>query len=144
MKGKSCLTNAIVFYIKATDLLDQSREGDVVYLNFTKVFDTVSCNILIHKLMKYGPDKWPVEWTKNWLNCHAQRIVISGTKSLWTLVPSGAHQGVNLGPILFNLLINHLDDGTECSLNKFTVDTTGTDQRFVLCFRGTELAGEMG
>ncbi|KAK4830190.1 hypothetical protein QYF61_009217 [Mycteria americana] len=102
----------------STDLVDEGREVDVVYLDFTKAFDTVSCNILIHKLMKYRLDKWPVRWIENWLNCNAQSIVVSGTKSLWTLVPCDAHQGVDLGPVLFNFFINDLNDGTECTLGK--------------------------
>ena len=53
--------------------MDEGREVDVVYFDFTKAFDTVSCSILIHKLMTYGLDKWPVRWTRNWLNCRAPR-----------------------------------------------------------------------
>lgn len=85
--------------------------------NFTKAFDIVSFNILIHKLMKYGLGKWPVRWIENWLNCHAQRILISGANALWTLVPIGAHEGVNLETMLFKFLID-LDDGTECTQTK--------------------------
>ena len=52
---------------------------DVVYLDFSKAFDTVSHNILIGKLRKCGLDDWPVRWIENWLNGRAQRVVISST-----------------------------------------------------------------
>ena len=51
-KGQACLTNLIAFYNEMTGLLDEGRAADVVYLNFCKAFDTVSCNI--DKLTKYG------------------------------------------------------------------------------------------
>ena len=44
--GKSCLTNLIAFYNEMTSLMDEGRTADVVYLNFSKAFDTVSCNNL--------------------------------------------------------------------------------------------------
>jgi len=41
---------------------------DVIYLDFSKAFDTVSHNILITKLRKCGTDEWAVRWVENWLS----------------------------------------------------------------------------
>jgi len=43
-----------------TGLVDERRAVDVVYLDFSKAFDTVSHNILIGKLGKCGLDEWSV------------------------------------------------------------------------------------
>ncbi|PKU37480.1 rna-directed dna polymerase from mobile element jockey-like [Limosa lapponica baueri] len=57
-KGKSCQTNLIAFYDGTTGWMDEKRVVDVVYLDFSKAFDTVSHNILIAKLRKCGLDEW--------------------------------------------------------------------------------------
>ncbi|GAB0207557.1 mitochondrial enolase superfamily member 1 [Grus japonensis] len=70
-KGKSCLTNLIAFYDGMIGWVDEGRAVDVVYLDFSKAFDTVSYNILIGKLRKCGLDEWTVRWVDTPEGCAA-------------------------------------------------------------------------
>ena len=56
----------------------RGRTVDVVHLDFSKVFDIISHNILVMKCRKCELDEWTVE---NWLTGRAQRVFISYTES---------------------------------------------------------------
>lgn len=61
--------------------MDQGKALHIVYLDFSKAFNTVSGNILIDNLKKYDLDKWIVKLVENEFKGWAQMAVNSGKNS---------------------------------------------------------------
>ena len=64
-----------------TRLVDEGKAADVVYLDFSKAFDTVSHSILLQKLADCGLDRYILGWVRNWLEGQVQRVVVNRVKS---------------------------------------------------------------
>jgi len=123
VKRKSCLTNLLVFIEEVTNYLDSGYPVDVIYLDFQKAFDKVPHRRLILKLAAHGIGGEVLKWIENWLSGRKQRVVLGGQMSKWCDILSGVPQGSVLGPLLFVVYINDIDDSVNSKILKFADDT---------------------
>ncbi len=127
MKGWSCTTNLVEFFDKVTESVDRGEAVDIFYLDFAKAFDKVPRERLLEKLRAKGVDGEVLAWLRDWLTDRKQRVVCEGNFSESIQVESGVPQGTVLGPPLFNVFIDDIDEVAKIIelLLKFSDDTKG-------------------
>ena len=123
LKARSCLTNLLCFFEEITKWVDEGSAVDVIYLDFQKAFDKVPHQRLILKLKSHGMGNSIINCIEQWLTDRRQRVVVDGEVSSWKSVLSGVPKGSVLGPILFLVYINDLEEGVIGKILKFADDT---------------------
>ena len=121
--GRSCLTNLTEFLEFVTNQLDHKTPVDAIYLDFSKAFDKVPHKRLLLKLKGIGIKGQLLEWISDWLSNRSQQVQVKGSLSDWAMVKSGVPQGSVLGPILFLIYVNDIDEKVTCNISKFADDT---------------------
>ncbi len=99
------------FYNEVFNTYDETRAVDIIYLDYQKAFDKVPHKRLLTKLKSCGVSGNLQKWSEDCLSARKQRVVISGKASILRDVLSGVPQGSVLGPVLFLMYVNDIDDG---------------------------------
>ena len=84
---------------------------------------------LLKKLESHGIAGKILKWLEDWLSERRQRVVINCKScSNWRDVKSGVPQDPVLGPILFLIYVNDIDESLACKISKFADDTKITSK----------------
>ena len=104
--------------------LDDGNIGCGVFVDLQKAFDTVDHQILLAKLNHYGIRGVSNDWFKSYLSNRSQYVSINGYESGLAAINCGVPQGSVLGPLLFLLYINDLNQAIKfCKVHHFADDT---------------------
>ena len=94
----------------------------MVILDFSKAFDTVPRQQLLHKMRQKGVDGNITAWLCNFLTNRKMRVVINGEESEAVPVDYEVRPGTVLGPLLFLCHINDLLDAVKSTVRLFADD----------------------
>ena len=104
--------------------LDEGNIGCGIFVDLQKAFDTVEHDILLSKLEHYGIRGLANEWFKSYLSNRKQYVSINGYDSNLADVKFDVPQGSVLGPLLFLIYINDLNQTLKfCKVHHFADDT---------------------
>ena len=93
-------------YDKYSSEIDKGNITCSIFIDIKKAFDTVSHNILLNKLYRYGFRGTSFDFFSNYLTNRFQTVSIHNIKSDPLQTKCGVPQGSVLGPVLFNISID--------------------------------------
>jgi retron-type reverse transcriptase len=109
---------------KLTKAIDSGEFIIGIFLDLSKAFDTINHRILIQKLEHYGIRGVAQLWFQNYLTNRKQIVKYNQVRSKEMLIQTGVPQGSILGPILFLLYMNDIENcSKQLSFVLFADDT---------------------
>ena len=82
MNGKSCTTQFLEVYENVGKCLDGGKQIEMIFLDFSKAFDSINHTMLLHKLEKIGFSGKLFNWLREYLHNRSQRVVLNGCASV--------------------------------------------------------------
>ena len=108
--------------------LDRNQIVGAVLMDLSKAFDCIPHDLLIAKLAAYGFEKKTLKFFLSYLKGRKQSVNIKGKLSSFMDILAGVPQGSILGPVIFNIFINDMQNiFDKCSLNNYADDNTLDD-----------------
>ena len=120
--GRSTTDQLLLVYERVSELVDNGEIVDVIYFDYSKVFDIVNHVILLTKLRGIGIDGKILAWISSFLTDRTLQVCVKDHKSAPKAVLSGVPQGSVLGPLLFLVYINHIASLISCDFKIFADD----------------------
>ena len=103
--------------------LDNNEITCGIFIDLAKAFDTVNHSILLKKLIHYGIRGNAFELIKSYLNDRVQYVQINNFISSNKEILCGVPQGSVLGPLLFLLYVNDIQNASDFNIRLFADDT---------------------
>ncbi len=91
---RSTLTNLLVAEELITKWLDEGSAVDMIYLDFSKAFDSVNHRLLLHKLREYGIAPIVISWVECFLSRRTLQENVNGTLSQMAEAISSVPKGL--------------------------------------------------
>ena len=115
-KNRSTELAIIELVNKITKEIDNGKYTIGIFLDLSKAFDTIDHKILISKLEYYGIRGIARLWFENYLTNRKQIVKYKQIMSSEMIVQTGVPQGSILGPLLFILYINDIQNCSDIAL----------------------------
>ena len=107
-KKHSTVSNLIEMINDVTHNIDNKLNVDLITIDFSRAFDSISQSKLIQKLEAYGISGKILLWIKSFLTNRTFNVLVNGISSINFPVASSVQQGSKLGPLCYIIYANDL------------------------------------
>ena len=123
IKRRSTTTNLLEALNIWTEATMHGIPVDVLFLDYSKAFDTVPHKRLMEQVKSFGIQGDALRWISSFLSNRRQKVRVNGQHSEFKPVLSGVPQGSILGPILFTIFVNDIPDEINNIISMYADDT---------------------